>query len=165
MINFFGDKFSKNVEVEESERLIIDAINTARSKRQVATITGASRTGKTTAVMNYHMNNTGTILVKADPYMLTKDFIGKMLSQIGEKSKTGRTIDLLTKLINKIKGKDLVIIIDQADWMSYFCVQQINQIVKGSGIGVVLVGHSINGNGGKAWLELKDQIQITKEVM
>ena len=133
----------RSVPLVETENLrrIINAIQIAHEERDIAVITGPAGVGKTTALRKYAAENpNGSILIEVDESM------GKiaLIKEIAEKlsiDRNGSHVDLVRRVAATLADRDVIVIVDEADYLNDGALELIRRVVNDKGqSGLVLCG-------------------------
>jgi DNA transposition AAA+ family ATPase len=122
----------------EATRLIMQTINTAKRDRDFAVIVGKAGCSKSETIKRYCRENKGSILIKINK-SATGILLRSIAQSIGIECKGGNT-SLYEKIISFLRGKNIVMIVDEADYLKENCLQLLRHISDDAGIGIVLVG-------------------------
>ena len=118
------------------------AVEMAHDYRDITVIVGEAGCGKTTAIRRYEAENPGAAIVI---YVLQEITISKLLAliadAIGVYGKGGTKTMLIDRIVAELKGRDMVLIIDQADYLPDRALELLRCItVDMAEVGLVLVG-------------------------
>ena len=118
---------------------IVQAINACQRDKDFAVIVGHTGTSKTwTIKKKYLPENPSAIYIKCN-----KSAVGQLLRMIAVSLKIdikGNSSSLYEKIINNVRNKDYVLIVDEADYLNEKCLQMLRNISDDGNIGVALVG-------------------------
>lgn len=121
-------------------KLAITVCSRARTCRNFGVLAGYVGTGKTTALKRYATDNSGVILVEADPDMTSAILLDDIMEQAGI-ANPGYNINAKFRAILKaFKGSDRLIIVDEAEKTKPAALEYLRRIRDKAGIGVVLAG-------------------------
>jgi DNA transposition AAA+ family ATPase len=121
-------------------KLAVTVCNRARTYRNFGVLSGYVGTGKTTALKRYAADNSGVILVEADPDMTSTNLLDDIIEQIGI-ANPGQSINAKFRAITKaMKGTDRLIIVDEAEKTKTAALEYLRRIRDKAGIGIVLAG-------------------------
>jgi DNA transposition AAA+ family ATPase len=116
------------------------AITIAQDEADIAVIIGDAGTGKTTALRQYEKENHSALLVEVDPSFSQITLMKEIARAVGVDAKGGQNA-IVERVIEALTGRDAVLIIDEADYLSDSALELIRRIINDkSKTGVVLVG-------------------------
>jgi len=124
-----------------------------RANGKLAVICGRAGTGKTTASKSYAENNHGTVYVCADMSVNAQDLFAELCETLG----IGATYSLRNNFKNaknRLAGTGRLIIIDEAEHLSYKALDLLRSLYDATGCGLMLVGteiliHNLRGRRGE----------------
>jgi hypothetical protein len=117
---------------------IFKVINSAQRDRDFGIIVGKAGTSKSMTIAKYIEQNKGTLYIKINRSS-TGALIRSLASQLGIAIKGGN-ISVYENIVNYLKGKNWVIIVDEADYLKENCLQLLRNISDDAEIGIVLAG-------------------------
>jgi DNA transposition AAA+ family ATPase len=117
------------------------AIEMAHDFRDIAVIAGESGVGKTTLVNCYAEENPGAVLViRAYKNITQRKMIEGVAKALGI-SLAGNQPALIDRVIETLKGRDAVLIVDEADYLTDASLELLRcVIVDAAGVGLALMG-------------------------
>jgi DNA transposition AAA+ family ATPase len=117
------------------------AVEMAHDYRDITVIVGEAGVGKTTAIRKYQAENPGAAaVVYAYPGITQYKLMVEISKAIGVYG-NGTQAVLMDRIVERLKGRDLVLIIDQADYLTGGSLELLRCIsVDMTGIGLALVG-------------------------
>jgi DNA transposition AAA+ family ATPase len=117
------------------------AVEMAHDYKDIAVAVGEAGTGKTTAVERYAADNPGAaFIVYAYPGMSQQKLAQEIARTLGLPVKGGKAV-LIDRIADELSGRDAVVIIDQADYLTDATLELLRcVIVAMAGAGLVLVG-------------------------
>lgn len=143
MIRESSRRTRKNVPIVDIANLkrITNAVSIAHEERDIALITGPAGVGKTTALRRYvDQNPHGSLLIEVDESMSKPAIIKELAERLGLDRKTPHT-ELVRLVAHTLSERDLVVIIDEADYLSDGSLELMRRVVNDKGrSALVLVG-------------------------
>jgi DNA transposition AAA+ family ATPase len=116
------------------------AVEMAHDYKDIAVITGDAGTGKTTAITRYAEESRAAIAVYAPRDVTQSKLIIEVARAVGVDLKGGKWV-LIDRIVGELKGRDTVLIIDQADYLTDATLELLRCIIVDmAGIGLVLIG-------------------------
>jgi DNA transposition AAA+ family ATPase len=116
------------------------AIAVAQDEADIAVIIGEAGTGKTTALRQYAKESFSALLVDVDPSFSKVVLMSAIARALGVEDKGGMNA-VIDRVIDALKDRDAVLIIDEADYLSEGSLELVRRIINDkAGTGVVLVG-------------------------
>lgn len=116
------------------------AVTIAQDDRDIAVIVGEAGTGKTTALRWYQDESRSALLIEVDPSYTKNVLIGEIARVVGVDQKGGMTT-VIGRIVEALRERDSVLIIDEADYLSDSCLELVRRIINDKAhTGVVLVG-------------------------
>jgi DNA transposition AAA+ family ATPase len=101
---------------------------------------GDSGTGKTTALRAYAAESHSAILIEVDSSFTKNVLVSEIARAVGVDSKGGMTL-VSARIVEALRGRDTVIMIDEADYLSDSSLELVRRIINDKAqTGVVLVG-------------------------
>ncbi len=141
----------------------------AHLNNDIALVYGAAGAGKTTALKEYAKNNRGVIYIAADTSVKTaRTVLFLILEALGEETR-GTEFILTRRLVGLLSGTNRLLIIDEADHLSFNALQAVRNLNDVAGIGIVFSGNDIikyqmYGRGSVKLDQLRTRVGIEKTV-
>lgn len=132
------------VEIPTAETSVITQICKAAAIAQddadIAVIVGDAGTGKTTALRRYQAESHSAFLIEVDPSFTKNTLVNEIARALGVDAKGGMTV-VISRIVETLKERDAVLIIDEADYLSDSSLELVRRIINDKArIGVVLAG-------------------------
>ncbi|GHV93221.1 Mu-like prophage FluMu DNA transposition protein B [Spirochaetia bacterium] len=116
------------------------AITIAQDEADIAVIIGEAGTGKTTALRQYAKESHSALLIEVDPSFSKVVLMNEIAHALGVEDKGGMNA-VIDRVVDTLKDRDAVLIIDEADYLSDSSLELIRRIINDKAhTGVVLVG-------------------------
>jgi DNA transposition AAA+ family ATPase len=116
------------------------AITMAQDDREIAVIAGDSGTGKTTALRAYAAENHGAIFIEVDSSFTKNVLVTEIAGALGVETK-GSVTAVIARVVEALRGRDTVIIIDEADYLSDGSLELVRRVINDKAeTGVALCG-------------------------
>lgn len=122
-----------------SARRGMEVMKFAHAEGEINVIFGAAGLGKTQMLKEYARQNASAVLIEVDPSYSPKILLRKIAESIGATSR-GINNELLDGIIQKLKGSERLLLIDEAELLSTRALEFIRRIHDLTGVGVVLAG-------------------------
>jgi DNA transposition AAA+ family ATPase len=132
------------LDVPTTETAAMDSIRKAlaiaQDEADIAVIVGESGTGKTTAVRRYVEESKSAILIEVDSSFTKNVLVAEIARACGVEQKGGLTT-VIGRIVEALRGRDTVVIIDEADYLSDACLELVRRVINDkAGCGAALVG-------------------------
>lgn len=134
----------ERIDIPISETAVINQVRRAASIAQdeadIAVIVGDAGTGKTTALRRYAAESHSAFMVEVDPAYTKNVLIHEIARSIGVEVKGSITV-VIARIIEALKERDALLIIDEADYLSDSALELVRRIINDkAATGVCLVG-------------------------
>lgn len=117
----------------------MEVMKFAHVEGEINVIFGAAGLGKTQMLKEYARKNASAVLIEVDPSYSPKILLRKIAESVGATSR-GINNELLDGIIQKLKGSERLLLIDEAELLSTRALEFIRRIHDLTGVGVVLAG-------------------------
>ncbi|MBL1212443.1 MAG: AAA family ATPase [Ignavibacteriae bacterium] len=148
---------------------VFHVLRTAHTDGILAAIIGDTGTGKTTSIKEYAKNNDVIYIESNRTFKFPVEYLRK-IHQHPKINKDGRgTMNaLFSDIVDTITGKNIVIVIDQADYLNLSAIDIFRTLNDASGVGVVFVGlpsfsATLRGNEAEV-RQVRDRIKVKLEL-
>lgn len=164
-------------EKERNKRITLDFVETsiARSIFDVAKVChinceigvcyGEAGLGKTVAVKEYAKLNSDVILIEADPGYTPRIILMELHKRLGFMG-CGSTYLMMDDIISKLENSGRLIIVDEAENLSYKSLEVLRRIYDKAGVGILLTGmpRLISNLRGQKWqyAQLYSRVGVAK---
>lgn len=118
---------------------VFSVASLAHDEGDICVCVGDAGCGKTVAVSEYAKQNPGVVLVEVDYGYTPKILVSEIHKAIGGDGH-GIMHDMLCDIVERLKGTERLIIIDEAENLPYRALELIRRIHDKAGIGILLVG-------------------------
>jgi DNA transposition AAA+ family ATPase len=116
------------------------AVTIAQDEADIAVIIGEAGSGKTTALRQYAKESHSALLIDVDPSFSKVVLMNEIAHALGVEDKGGMNA-VIDRVIEALKDRDAVLIIDEADYLSDSSLELVRRIINDKAhTGVVLVG-------------------------
>jgi DNA transposition AAA+ family ATPase len=116
------------------------AVAIAQDEADIAVVIGEAGTGKTTALRQYAKESHSALLIDVDPSFSKVVLMNEIAHALGLEDKGGMNA-VIDRVIEALKDRDAVLIIDEADYLSDSSLELVRRIINDKArTGVVLVG-------------------------
>lgn len=126
----------------ENNRKCLSILEAALADRIMAVIIGDTGTSKTTSIKRFIQNNNCIYIHANRTYRWPIEYLRKihMNKNFVGKDGMGTMNQLVIDIIHELQGKNVVIIVDQADYLNMSAIDIFRTINEDAGVGVVFVG-------------------------
>jgi DNA transposition AAA+ family ATPase len=132
------------LEVPTAETTALDsvrkAVMMAQDDSDIAVVVGDSGTGKTTALRKYAAESLSAVLIEVDSSFTKNVLMEETARALGVETK-GRLTAVAARVVDALRGRDTVILIDEADYLSDGALELVRRVINDKArTGVVLAG-------------------------
>lgn len=149
---------------------ILFACSYAHTRNDITLVFGDAGAGKTTALRHYKNNNAGVVMITANACTASATAILNKICREAGKTVTGRKDVLMSSLVSYFAGSNRLIIIDEADHLTFTALQAIRNLNDEAGVGIVLAGNNriynqmLIGSKSSALQQLKTRVIVRRKV-
>lgn len=122
-----------------SARKTLTLCTDAHTLGDIRLVIGEAGIGKTMAIKEYAENTKGVVLIESEPTFSPKILLAELCQKLGI-IPSRNNHDNLSAIKSKLKDSGRLIIIDEAELLTYKCLEIIRRIHDMTGVGVVLAG-------------------------
>lgn len=122
-----------------SARKTLRVCEDAHTLGDIRLVIGEAGLGKTMAIKEYAENTKGVVLIESEPTFSPKILLAELCQKLGI-IPSRNNHDNLSAIKSKLKDSGRLIIIDEAELLTYKCLEIIRRIHDMTGVGVVLAG-------------------------
>lgn len=118
---------------------IIEVATICKEEKEIMVVYGKAGIGKTTALRKYYENNRDVIFIEADIDYRPAAMLGHLSKSLSiNQNKSVTTI--YSEAIERLRQKDTLLIIDEAENLTYKSLETLRRLHDKTGIGVLLCG-------------------------
>lgn len=118
---------------------VLNVCSMAHTMNDINLVIGEAGLGKTMAIKHYASTVENVVLIETEPTFSPKVLLIELCNKLGI-APSRNNHDNISSIIDKLNGSDRLVIIDEAELLSYKCLEVIRRIHDKSGVGVVLAG-------------------------
>lgn len=127
------------VETPTAKR-ILEICGMAHAMVDIHLVIGGAGLGKTIALRHYAKNNSNVIMIETDPTFTAKVLLTELCQMLGVVAGKNNNHSMMEAIIEKLKGSDKLLIIDEAELLAYKPLEILRRIHDKAGVGIVLAG-------------------------
>lgn len=123
-----------------------------RIQRQIVCIYGDAGCGKTFTAREWRKDKPNVLFLTASPAINSPKAVLKKLARALKTKTTGNKDDLEFEIVENLEGRDITIIIDEAQHLNANTLEMVRSIKDATGIGLAMIGNAVIYNrltGGK----------------
>lgn len=164
--NIEAPKFCEEL---RNAKQVLFAASYAHYNHDIAIVYGGAGAGKTTALKHYQEENTGVVFVTANASSRTAKAAFNLIFQAIGKRQTGSEFQMMQTLVSFFKGRNSLIIFDEADHFNVRALQAIRNLNDEAGVGILFSGNDIiklqmYGRGSMQYDQLRTRVGVSKKV-
>jgi DNA transposition AAA+ family ATPase len=158
-----------NIDLYNTQEALF-ACNYAHRRNDVTLVSGDAGAGKTTALRHYAETTTGVIMVTANACITSATAILGLICEKLHCTIPGRRATLMKTVIKHLAGTNMLIIVDEADYLSFDALQAVRSLNDLAGVGVVFAGNDriyrqmVSGRRSSEFDQLRTRIIVRKKV-
>ena len=118
---------------------ILEVCGLAHAMKDIYLVIGEAGLGKSRALQHYAASNSNAVLLEVDPTFSAKVLLTELCNVLGLSAPRNNHA-MMTAIIEKLKGSDRLLIIDEAELLTYKPLEILRRIHDKTGVGVVLAG-------------------------
>lgn len=118
---------------------IIEACGLAHAMRDIYLVIGEAGLGKTMALKQYAETNANVVMLEVDPTYSARVLLTELCNTLGVTTARNNHA-MMSAIIDKLKGSDRLLIVDEAELLTYKPLEILRRIHDKTGIGIVLAG-------------------------
>lgn len=134
-----SDEIKTDFVMTTSAKNITLTCQRAHATADVYLVVGDAGLGKTCALKEYAHKNSNVIMLEIDPTYSVKVLLSELCNHLSISGAKGNQA-MLDAIIAKLKGSERLLIIDEAEFLAYRCLEIVRRIHDKAEIGVVLAG-------------------------
>lgn len=120
---------------------ILEICGLAHAMADIYLVIGEAGLGKTMALKHYANTNSNVIMLEVDPTFSAKVMLSELCNLLGISIAGNRNNHaMMTAITDKLKGSQRLLIVDEAELLSYKPLEILRRIHDKAGIGMVLAG-------------------------
>lgn len=150
-VNLFFDKEEKRDvvvtagEIEFSmtgiSEKVLNVLEYCRIQKIIGTIYGDAGVGKTYTTKEWAKDKSDVIIVTANPTFSSPKTFLKLLARKLKTTRVGGVDDIFTEILDKLDGKDMTIVIDEAQHLNRKTLEIVRSINDETSTAIVLIGN------------------------
>lgn len=118
---------------------ILEVCGLAHAMNDIYLVIGEAGLGKTMALKEYANSKSNVVLLEVDPTFSAKVLLTELCTTLGLTAARNNHA-MMTAIIDKLKGSDRLLIIDEAELLTHKPLEILRRIHDKSGVGIVLAG-------------------------
>lgn len=124
-------------------RTIMNTLDYCRVQKQIVCIYGDAGCGKTFTSNYWRKDKPDVYMITASPAISSAKAILKTLARTFNSRTNCNKDDLYFDLLDKLDGKDITLIIDEAQHLNHASLEMIRSVQEAVGIGLALIGNAV----------------------
>lgn len=134
---------SKDVPTEfiatPTAKRILETCALAHAMNDIDLVIGEAGLGKTMALKHYAESNENVIMIEVDPTFSARVLLAELCNVLGVTTARNNHA-MMTAIVEKLKGSDRLLIVDEAELLTYKPLEMLRRIHDKAGIGIILAG-------------------------
>lgn len=118
---------------------ILEICGLAHDMSDIYLVIGEAGLGKTMALKQYAATKSNVVMLEVDPTFSAKVLLTELCNTLGVTAARNNHA-MMTAIIDKLKGSDRLLIIDEAELLTYRPLEILRRIHDKTGVGIVLAG-------------------------
>lgn len=117
----------------------LEVLAYAHQECEICVLYGAAGLGKTMTLKEYARRDDAVIFIEADPGYTARTLLEELCGRL-QQDKSGNIHTLIDLCVEKLKGTERLLIIDEAELLPYRALEVIRRLHDKAGIGIVMAG-------------------------
>ncbi|ECM1814010.1 AAA family ATPase [Salmonella enterica subsp. enterica serovar Newport] len=117
----------------------LEVLAYAHQECEICVLYGAAGLGKTMTLKEYARRDDAVIFIEADPGYTARTLLEELCGRL-QQDKRGNIHTLIDLCVEKLKGTERLLIIDEAELLPYRALEVIRRLHDKAGIGIVMAG-------------------------
>lgn len=117
----------------------LEVLAYAHQECEICVLYGAAGLGKTMTLKEYARRDDAVIFIEADPGYTARTLLEELCGRL-QQDESGNIHTLIDLCVEKLKGTERLLIIDEAELLPYRALEVIRRLHDKAGIGIVMAG-------------------------